>query len=659
MATLDQIAQRRKELLAAEIAARREQAKQEALALLDKFDPSGGRATKSFMPPDPTWQGTGRQEVPGQDPTILDKRPDIWDKVPDMRTQEFDDTMMLPIPKAQPFNPADMVPMQRPSLDQADYSADVAGTSDWLRNVNFDLKRERRDRELGDYRRKQRLLREGAPLTSDAGTRTPTTEQIAALQDQDGLLTKRDQVADSASTLLDRRIPTDSAGTTAPTALIPRAEPTQQQPTPTRPYWDSIESIYGPNVRARVGDARADEMEMDRFGPAVTPGVVTRAPTTQRKTSSEAVDVLSQINRKKNILRAISSIWGTKDNSQSYETSALTKYGQQLTNRGLAQLTDADFENTRTFLQAGSAAGIPLKQLIEMIKGGVVSEGAAAPNRFKRNWTDIKTSKTWEITEQWDTRKGEMVEVSRAEKSTKPLVTFMGEPETDKESGKAFAVAYSTLRDDKGNKYRNLEEENSRIDSLVGALDGGMPTGFGSKAMMELQRFMLKILPYNLAENSETFKALGDKVGTQEWWKAASERFIGGMLAMTKGAVSDREMAIFMGMIPALGTTAAGNRRLLTMMKEMNEIALSDRYAALDLRDYLIEADTTVGKMGTPAASKKLDEFKAIRRKEASARFNDAAEPQTLEEAAISIRAHNPGMSEARALEIAKEYWSQ
>ena len=300
-----------------------------------------------------------------------------------------------------------------------------------------------------------------------------------------------------------------------------------------------------------------------------------------------------------------------------------------------------------------------MTQLIEMLKGGAVSEGAAAPNRFKHNWTDIKTGKTWEITEQWDTRKGEMVEVSRAEKSTKPLVTFMGEPETDKESGKAFAVAYSTLRDDKGNKYRNLEEENSRIDSLVGALDGGMPTGFGSKAMMELQRFMLKILPYNLAENSETFKALGDKVGTQEWWKAASERFIGGMLAMTKGAVSDREMAIFMGMIPALGTTAAGNRRLLTMMKEMNEIALSDRYAALDLRDYLIEADTTVGKMGTPAASKKLDEFKAIRRKEASARFNDAAEPQTLEEAAISIRAHNPGMSEARALEIAKEYWSQ
>ena len=141
MATLDQIAQRRKELLAAEIAARREQAKQEALALLDKFDPSGGRATKSFMPPDPTWQGTGRQEVPGDTETILDRRrkPDLWNLAPDMRTEEFDPSDMRPIPRAEPFDPADVVPMQRPSLDQADYPADLAGTSDWLRNQTFDI----------------------------------------------------------------------------------------------------------------------------------------------------------------------------------------------------------------------------------------------------------------------------------------------------------------------------------------------------------------------------------------------------------------------------------------------------------------------------------------------------------------------------------------
>tara|TARA_Y100000588_G_scaffold151569_1_gene165601 strand:+ start:6774 stop:8321 length:1548 start_codon:yes stop_codon:yes gene_type:complete len=157
---------------------------------------------------------------------------------------------------------------------------------------------------------------------------------------------------------------------------------------PVRPYWDSIESRMGKNIRNIVGDARADEMEMDLFGPAVTPGAATRSPTTQRKTSSEAVDVLSNINRRKNLLRAISSIWGTKDNSEAYETAALAKYDQQLTNRGLAQLTDADFASTRAFIQAGTRAGIPLKQLIELIKGGIINKESASKNEEIRNFVD-------------------------------------------------------------------------------------------------------------------------------------------------------------------------------------------------------------------------------------------------------------------------------
>ena len=164
--------------------------------------------------------------------------------------------------------------------------------------------------------------------------------------------------------LADQMADAEAPGTdvdAAQAGLIPRADPTQQQPT--RPYWDSIESIYGPNVRARVGDARADEMEMDRFGPAVTPGAVTRAPTTDARTTAKAelsndVSILNQIKRKKNILRAVSSIWGTKDNSSSYEASAVAKYKDIVNQRALQSILkkgvpDTNAELSVAWLNAG------------------------------------------------------------------------------------------------------------------------------------------------------------------------------------------------------------------------------------------------------------------------------------------------------------------
>ena len=124
MATLDQIAaRRRKDLIAAEIEARRKGAEY-TMGLLAGFDPDSPVATRSVMPPDPTWQGTGYQEALGDKETILDRRRDIWDQVPDMRTQEFDHTMMLPIPRAEPFDPADMVPLRKPIRDMPPIESD-------------------------------------------------------------------------------------------------------------------------------------------------------------------------------------------------------------------------------------------------------------------------------------------------------------------------------------------------------------------------------------------------------------------------------------------------------------------------------------------------------------------------------------------------------
>ena len=332
-------AKRKKDLIAAEIEARRKA----AMGLLAGFDPDSPVATQSVMGPDPTFSGVPGQSgflrgapsqvTPGDTETILDRRrkPDLWSQVPDMRTEEFDPSDMQPIPRSEPFNPADMLPMRIPPP--------MRGRE---RTTPVYLP------EYDQLRKAKAIAAEREKILSQTGT---------ALNEADALVAKKGSLTEQIAALQDPGTPLDTAGTAAPTALVPRAEPTQQQPT--RPYWDSIESIYGPNVRARVGDARADEMEMNRFGPAVTPGAVTRAPTTQREPSIS--NIASQITRKKNILRAVSSVWGTKDNSKSYETSALLKMQDQIDQGALRSIANQDWVSEPDLLKALIRAGASAK----------------------------------------------------------------------------------------------------------------------------------------------------------------------------------------------------------------------------------------------------------------------------------------------------------
>ena len=92
-------------------------------------------------------------------------------------------------------------------------------------------------------------------------------------------------------------------------------------------------------------------------------GAVTRAPTTDARTTAKAelsndVSILNQIKRKKNILRAVSSIWGTKDNSSSYEASAVAKYKDIVNQRALQSILkkgvpDTNAELSVAWLNAG------------------------------------------------------------------------------------------------------------------------------------------------------------------------------------------------------------------------------------------------------------------------------------------------------------------
>ena len=425
----------------------------------------------------------------------------------------------------------------------------------------------------------------------------------------------------------------------------------------------AAEELYGPGgmySTQPLAGGLYDQMGISPTGVGSSPtGMGSTIPT--KTASQHLVDEINTIKRKAGIIRGTAALFGGNPKAADrYEAKALADLGIYAGQYAMSQLTDADFQDKQTLFQSLLAKGMPLDQIQRVLESGV-ADGSAAPKppkREKRKETDPATGQTYEITEEWNATTGQFEEVSRAETKTGPMVQIMpGEGALDKGNAEKFAANFSQLIDDPERTYAGLRADNERIEQLQDALDKGLQTGATAELFLTLGRMVQSVAPQTEATQA-IFSDLSDRLGTAEWFKATSERFIGGMLAMTKGAVSDREMKIFMGMIPSLSTTKKGNQRLLRMMKELNDLALSEHYAAQDLNEYLIDQGISMSQLGTAKSRKMLDDFKKQREGEARARFERESKPETFEEAVAQIKALNPSMSDAEAEKVTRRVWS-
>ena len=309
-------------------------------------------------------------------------------------------------------------------------------------------------------------------------------------------------------------------------------------------------------------------------------GAVTRAPTTQRTARSEAVDVLSQINRKKNMLRAVSSIWGTKDNSQLYETTALAKYAGHL-DRMAAQAVlaggrpESEYQVIADFIRHHGS-----------VKGGTELAEALFAGQTTAKPPSQRTiySETHKIGEQWvpdasQPQGGYWVESWRTpirdDDTNINLDVDLGKKGSI-EFDKNFSSHLANLLMDPEQVYASIETESAQLPLLIDELSsGGLDVGAGQEGLLRIQQAMVRWLPPDLVSDLQR-----RNVGAQEWFKAVSDSFVGNKLKMTKGSISEREMKIFMDMIPSLSKSTEGNIRLLNMMHALNRIALSRKYGA-------------------------------------------------------------------------------
>ena len=429
----------------------------------------------------------------------------------------------------------------------------------------------------------------------------------------------------------------------------------------------AAEELYGPGGMygtQPLAGGLYDQMGISPAGMGISPtgmGSTISSPVPTKTASQHLADEINTIKRKAGIIRGTAALFGGNPKAADrYEAKALADLGIYAGQYAMSQLTDADFQDKQTLFQSLLAKGMPLDQIQRVLESGV-ADGSAAPKppkREKRKETDPATGQTYEITEEWNATTGQFEEVSRAETKTGPMVQIMpGEGALDKGNAEKFAANFSQLIDDPERTYAGLRADNERIEQLQDALDKGLQTGATAELFLTLGRMVQSVAPQTEATQA-IFSDLSDRLGTAEWFKATSERFIGGMLAMTKGAVSDREMKIFMGMIPSLSTTKKGNQRLLRMMKELNDLALSEHYAAQDLNEYLIDQGISMSQLGTAKSRKMLDDFKKQREGEARARFERESKPETFEEAVAQIKALNPSMSDAEAEKVTRRVWS-
>jgi hypothetical protein len=209
-------------------------------------------------------------------------------------------------------------------------------------------------------------------------------------------------------------------------------------------------------------------------------------------------------------------------------------------------------------------------------------------------------------------------------------------------AGDAFAKGlgekvFAVLGGGEDDLFEKLRKDNIQIGPLIDAVESGMvQTGKGQEFFKNFKGVLGQFLP-----DSKTKDLFNKEAGMEEWWKSTVDSFVGLKLAMTKGAISDAEMKLFMDMIPSLSKTEEGNLRLLRLMRSLNNIVLAKESGTLDYIKNLAERGEDIGSESPAQQTVDWYKFIDIRKQVAIKDFHRVANgyPDSRDEAFLSLRA--------------------
>ena len=352
-----------------------------------------------------------------------------------------------------------------------------------------------------------------------------------------------------------------------------------------------------------------------------------------QSSSTQLTNAVRKIKKRAAIIRGTAAlVGGDQKAADRYEAKALASLGVYAGQYAMSQLTDADFQDKQTLFQSLLAKNMPLDQILQVLDSGVVDRTTGQPElKQVRAGSDFVTYQVYPD--------GSMKEFSRS-----PISASTPKTELSVDLGKSGDAFGQKLGDAIGqvlgggedDVFEKLKADNIQIGPLIEALESGqVQTGKGQEFFKDFKGLLGQFLP-----ESKTQALFNKNAGMVEWWKSTVDSFGGLKLAMTKGAISDKEMKLFMDMIPSLSKTEDGNLILLRSMRALNNIALAQEAGTLD---YIKDLAKRGQDVGTESASQQtVDWYKFWnRRKELAIKdFHRVTKgyPETRDEAFLILR---------------------
>lgn len=434
-------------------------------------------------------------------------------------------------------------------------------------------------------------------------------------------------------------------GAGRPGVVEPGVAPPLAQPVAQR----APQSSYGPGLTPAAAEERYGPGGMygtqplagglsDQQGMTGSMGVA--SPQKPIKSGSEhLVDNIKWIAKRKAIIAGSAAFFGSASDGRKagerYEAEALASLGIYAGKYALSNLDDSDFQSSQKLFQGLLKSGLmPLDQILKVVDSGVANEAGAPELKQIREGSDYVTYQVYPD--------GSMEEFSRSpiasgKADTNVNITMPGSDKAGEAFGKGLGEKVSAvLGGGEDDLFEKLRKDNIQIGPLIDAVESGqVQTGKGQEFFKNFKGVLGQFLP-----DSKTKDLFNKSAGMEEWWKSTVDSFVGLKLAMTKGAISDKEMKLFMDMIPSLSKTEEGNKRLLRLMRSLNNIVLAQEAGTLDYIKNLAERGEDIGSESTAQQTVDWYKFLDVRKNAAIKDFHRVANgyPDARDEAYLTLR---------------------
>ena len=325
-------------------------------------------------------------------------------------------------------------------------------------------------------------------------------------------------------------------------------------------------------------------------------------------------EYLAKVGKRKSLFQGIAGLFGLDGSyADDYEKNALAKYTDYIDNQALAIAMEGGLPATKAeFLSKHIKAGGSAESGLEALEG-IWPEAASAPtpNKIVEMRFDEEAGKEipYDVYREWTANGWKEVSAAPKTTATTEITNILpGSSPTLKVMATEFGKKLGAMLGDT-TTYAPIHAESAQLPLLIDAIASGhVDTGKIAEWSLPIKQAFAAFLP-----DSEQKRLFTGNLGRIEWFKAVSDSFIGGKLAMTKGSISEREMAIFQKMIPSLSLTPEGNIRLLNMMHALNRIALSPETGAVDFSKW---ADTQEGGVGGRSGNANFIKLKEFQKEE-------------------------------------------